>query len=177
MGLSKIILNVALWVVDVLTFYVHPKKNRITFVSLTQSELSGDFKLIDKQLRHENKYDIHYILLKFEKNLWGDFKYFLNCLKQLVEIKKSSLVILNDNNYVISHMKPTNVKVLQVWHACGAVKKFGNQIKRQYPVRNYDYVLCNAEYWKEPYSQAFGVNTNQVLVTGMPRIDTLLNRN
>ena len=56
-------------------------------------------------------------------------------------------------------------------------KKFGNQIKRQYPVRNYDYVLCNAEYWKEPYSQAFGVNTNQVLVTGMPRIDTLLNRN
>ena len=177
MGLSKIILNVALWVVDVLTFYVHPKKNRITFISLTQSELSGDFKLIDKQLRHENKYDIHYILLKFEKNLWGDFKYFLNCLKQLVEIKKSSLVILNDNNYVISHMKPTNVKVLQVWHACGAVKKFGNQIKRQYPVRNYDYVLCNAEYWKEPYSQAFGVNTNQVLVTGMPRIDTLLNRN
>ena len=86
MGLSKIILNVALWVVDVLTFYVHPKKNRITFISLTQSELSGDFKLIDKQLRHENKYDIHYILLKFEKNLWGDFKYFLNCLKQLVEI-------------------------------------------------------------------------------------------
>lgn len=84
--------------------------------------MSGDFKLIDKQLRHENKYDIHYILLKFEKNLWGNFKYFLNCLKQLVEIKKSSLVILNDNNYVISHMKPTNVKVLQVWHACGAVK-------------------------------------------------------
>lgn len=91
MGLSKIILNVALWVVDVLTFYVHPKKNRITFISLTQSKLSGDFKLIDKQLCHENKYDIHYILLKFEKNLWGDFKYFLNCLKQLVEIKNQVL--------------------------------------------------------------------------------------
>ena len=84
MGLSKIILNIALWIVDVLTFFVHPKDNRITFISLTQSELSGDFKLIDKQLRHENKYDIHYILLMFEKNLWGDFKYFLNCLKQLV---------------------------------------------------------------------------------------------
>jgi CDP-ribitol ribitolphosphotransferase / teichoic acid ribitol-phosphate polymerase len=153
------------------------KKNHITFISLTQSELSSDFKLIDKQLRHENKYDIHYILLMFEKNLLGDFKYFLNCLKQLVEIKKSSLVILNDNNYVISHMKPKNVKVLQIWHACGAVKKFGNQIKRQYPVQNYDYVLCNAEYWKDPYSQAFNVEKDQVLVTGMPRIDTLLNLN
>ena len=177
MGLSKIILNIALKIVDILTFYIRPKKNRITFISLTQSELSSDFKLIDKQLRHENKYDIHYILLMFEKNLWGDFKYFLNCLKQLVEIKKSSLVILNDNNYVISHMKPKNVKVLQIWHACGAVKKFGNQIKRQYPVQNYDYVLCNAEYWKDPYSQAFNVEKDQVLVTGMPRIDTLLNLN
>ena len=164
-------------IVDILTFYIRPKKNHITFISLTQSELSSDFKLIDKQLRHENKYDIHYILLMFEKNLWGDFKYFLNCLKQLVEIKKSSLVILNDNNYVISHMKPKNVKVLQIWHACGAVKKFGNQIKRQYPVQNYDYVLCNAEYWKDPYSQAFNVEKDQVLVTGMPRIDTLLNLN
>ena len=177
MGLSKIILNIALKIVDILTFYIRPKKNHITFISLTQSELSSDFKLIDKQLRHENKYDIHYILLMFEKNLWGDFKYFLNCLKQLVEIKKSSLVILNDNNYVISHMKPKNVKVLQIWHACGAVKKFGNQIKRQYPVQNYDYVLCNAEYWKDPYSQAFNVEKDQVLVTGMPRIDTLLNLN
>lgn len=52
-------------------FFVHPKDNRITFISLTQSELSGDFKLIDKQLRHENKYDIHYILLMFEK-IYGE---------------------------------------------------------------------------------------------------------
>ena len=177
MGLQKIILNMALWIIDVLTFFVRPKKNRITFISLTQKELSSDFKCIHEKLCQENKYDIHYILMVFEKNLWGDLKYFLNCLVQLVQIKKSSLVILNDNNYVISHMKPKNVKVMQVWHACGAVKKFGNQIKRQYPVQNYDYVLCNAKYWKEPYSKAFGVNPDQVIVTGMPRIDTLIHKN
>ena len=175
MNFKKFILNIALEIVNVLTFFVRQKENRITFISLTQSELQSDFKLIDEGLRQENKYDIHYILLVFENNLMGDLKYFLNCLVQLVEIKKSSLVILNDNNYVISHMKPKNVKVLQVWHACGAVKKFGNQIKRQYPIKNYDYVLCNAEYWKEPYSKAFGVSPNQVLVTGSARIDTLLN--
>ncbi len=71
-------------------------------------------------------------------------------------------------------MKPNNAKVLQIWHACGAVKKFGNQIKRQYPVHNYDYVLCNADIWKEPSHKLWG-KKNQVLVTGMPRIDTLLN--
>ena len=71
MGLSKIILNIALKIVDILTFYIRPKKNHITFISLTQSELSSDFKLIDKQLRHENKYDIHYITIDVRKEFMG----------------------------------------------------------------------------------------------------------
>ena len=175
MGLKKIILNIALQIVNVCTFFLHPKKNRITFISLTQKELTSDFKLIYDGLVQENKYDIHCVLLVFKKNLWGNLKYFLNCLYQLIEIKQSSLVILNDNNYVISHMCPKNVKVMQVWHACGAVKKFGNQIKRQYPINNYDYVLCNAPYWKDCFSEAFHVRKEQVLVTGSARIDTLLN--
>ena len=86
-------------------------------------------KLIDDLLKKENKYHIHYNLIEFEKNLLGDFKYFLNCLKQLVEYKKSALIIINDNNYVISHCKPQGTKVLQVWHACGAIKNSEMKLK------------------------------------------------
>ena len=161
---------------DVLTFWIKQDPRRITFVSLTQSHLSSDFKLIDDALKKEAKYDIHYNLIEFEKNILGDLKYFLNCLKQLVEYKRSKLVIINDNNYVISHCKPKNTKVLQVWHACGAIKKFGNEIKRQYPIRNYDAVLCNAKAWQKIYARSFGVQEEQVYVTGMPRIDTLLDK-
>lgn len=174
MSLSKLILNIALNIVNILTFFVKQDKNRITFVSLTQDHLSSDFYLIDKALKKENKYDIHYNLIVFEKNLKGDFKYFLNCLKQLVDLKKSALVIINDNNYVISAFKPKNTKVLQVWHACGAVKKFGNEVKRQYQIRNYDAIICNADIWKSVYSRSFGVSESQVYVTGMPRTDDLL---
>ncbi len=175
MGLSKLILNIALKLINLLTFFVKRDDKRITFISLTQKELTSDFKLIHDELVKENKYDIHYNLIEFEKNIKGDFLYFLNCLKQLVEMKKSALVILNDNNYVVSLHKPKGCKVLQIWHAPGAVKKFGNQIKRQYPIANYDAVICNSEYWKESYAQAFGVNINQVYVTGFPRMDSLLN--
>lgn len=174
MSLSKIILNIALKIIDILTFWIKQDRNRITFISLTQKELTSDFLLIDRALKKEAKYDIHYNLMVFEKNLMGDFKYFLNCLKQMVDLKKSALVIINDNNYVISHCKPNNTKVLQVWHACGAVKKFGNEIKRQYPIRNYDAILCNAEYWIDVYSRSFGVTEDKVFVTGMPRTDELL---
>lgn len=49
MGLSKIILNIALWFVDKLTFFIKKDNKRITFISLTSSELKDDFLLIDQE--------------------------------------------------------------------------------------------------------------------------------
>ncbi len=174
MGLKKLILNFCLRIVDLLTFWIQPEPGTITFISLTHNRLSSDFALIDEQLKKDGRWKINYDLMVFRKNLWGDFLYFLNCLRQLPEIKRSQLVILNDNNYVISHMKPRHTKVLQVWHACGAVKQFGNQIRRQYSVGNYDAVLACSPVWKKPYSEAFAMSENQVKITGCPRLDTLL---
>ena len=176
MGLSKFILNIALKIVDVLTFFIHTKPNRITFISLTQDHLSSDFLLLYEQLKKSNSYDLHTNLIVFKKNLWGDFLYFLNCLKQLVECKQSELVILNDNNYVISTCKPKHTKVLQIWHATGAIKQFGNQIQRQYPIQNYDAIVCSSAYWKPVYAKAFGVREEQVYSTGMPRVDCLIHK-
>lgn len=174
MSLQKKILNFVLMMVDVATFWLRPKKNRIQFISLTQDHLDSDFKCIYEGLEQTKKYEIHTNLIVFEKNLKGSFLYFLNCIKQLVELKRSALVIINDNNYVISTRKPKTCKVLQVWHACGAIKKFGNQIKREYPIKNYDAILCNGSYWKDVYASAFGVDRARVYVTGMPRTDDLL---
>ena len=64
--------------------------------------------------------------------------------------------------------------MVQVWHASGAIKKFGNVIKRSYPIGNYDYVLANGNYWVKPYSQAFSVKEEQVLPIGMPRLDLVV---
>ena len=176
MGLSKLILNIALKIVDVFTCFIQTQPNRITFISLTQDHLSSDFLRLYEELKKSHSYELHTNLIVFKKNLWGDFQYFLNCLKQLVECKKSAIVILNDNNYVISTCKPKNTKVVQVWHATGAIKQFGNQIKRQYPIQNYDAVICGSDYWKPVYADAFGVKETQVHCTGMPRIDALIHR-
>lgn len=148
-------------------------RKKITFITLTSDELTGDFKLLAEQLEEENKYKVKYVLTKFEKNLKGDFLYLLNCIYQLFIINTSGLVIINDNNYVISNFKRKGVKVLQIWHACGAVKKFGNDIERQYPINNYDYILATSPKWKKPYSTAFNVKEEQVIPLGMPRTDVL----
>lgn len=176
MGLSKKILNIALSIVNVLTFWIKPQKGRITFISLTSDHLEGDFLAIDTQLKKRSGFDIHYNLIVYDNSLKSKAAYFFNCLKQLVEMKKSSLVILNDNNYVVSNFKPKGLKVLQIWHASGAIKKFGNQIKRRYPISGYDAVISSGPYWKKPFAEAFGVKEEQVFPTGLARDDDLLDQ-
>lgn len=172
MNIQKIILNIILNIESFFISWIKIKKNRITFISLESKQLSSDFLLIYNQLNH-NQYDIKLCLIHYHKNIWGQFLYLLNCMKQLYYIRTSHIILLHDNNYVVSHYKRPNTKVIQVWHACGAIKKFGNVIERKYPIRHYDYVLATSSYWKASYSQAFGVSENQVLPLGLPRCDEL----
>lgn len=151
-------------------------KNKITFISITADTLDQDFKAIDEELRKRCDFDIHYNLIVFKKTLKDDFLYMLNCIKQLYEVNTSKLIILNDNNFVVTRFKRKGTYVLQTWHASGAIKKFGNQIERSYPIKNYDVVLSNSVYWIHAYSEAFGVNHHQVLISGMPRVDKLCDR-
>ncbi|MFV0394055.1 MAG: CDP-glycerol glycerophosphotransferase family protein [Coprobacillaceae bacterium] len=175
MGLKKNILHVILTVLNFFIRLFPLHKNRIVFVSLESDVLESDLKFIYEGLFKNTNYKLKCVLMRYDqKSLKNNFMYMLNTIKQIWYINRSKLVVLNDNNYVISNFKRKGVNVLQVWHATGAIKKFGNVIKREYPIKNYDYVLANSEYWKEPYSQAFGVEPEKVIVTGMPRIDPLL---
>lgn len=174
MGIKKVILHFILSLEMIFISFLRIKKNRITFISLESDKLEHDFKLIYEGLNQN--YDIKLCLIHYNKGLLGQLMYFFNCMKQLYLVNTSALVLINDNNYVISHFKRKNVKVLQVWHACGALKKFGNAIEREYPINNYNYVLSTSSYWSKPYSQAFNVSAEDVLPIGMPRCDKLFNK-
>ncbi len=148
----------------------------VAFISLESVELEGDQKLIYDALKNRG-YDLRIVSMKFDKKtLWTSFLYFVNMIKQLYVINTSKVVLINYNNYVVSNYKRDGIIIIQLWHAAGAVKKFGSALERQYEIKNYDYVLCNSEYWKEPYSEAFNVKKEQVIVTGMPNLDELCDK-
>ena len=149
------------------------KENKITFISYKSNTIEGDFKLVSEKLEKENKYEIEYVLIKFEHNLIGSVKYFFNCIKQVYHINTSKVVILDYNNFVISNFKKKEVKVVQLWHATGAIKKFGNDINREYEIKNYDYVTCSSDAWKDIYSSAFSIPKENVLPVGIPKTDSL----
>lgn len=162
--------------INLFRFLMPIRKNKITFISITQDHPTQDFKYLYEELRKEDSYDIYLNLIIYEHSVRSNILYLFNCIKQLYEINTSKLIIINDNNYVITKFKRPGTYALQLWHACGAIKKFGNQIDREYPIQHYDYVIANANYWKAPYHEAFGVHEDQVIVTGMPRLDRLCSK-
>lgn len=177
MGLKKIIINLILKFVNIFVKLCSIKNNQVAFISLESNKLESDLKLIYDELSKDKKYNLKTVLINYnKKSLLNNFLYMLNCIKQIYIINTSKIVLITDNNYVISNFKRDGVKVIQVWHATGAIKKFGNAIKREYPIRNYDYVLANSDYWKKPYQEAFNVSKDNVIATGMPRVDHLVDR-
>lgn len=172
MGIEKLILRMMLGFYKpfLLLCKIQPKK--VTFISLTMTSLNTDFQKIVNELANSGL-DVHFNLVKFKKTKWGKFKYLLNCFRQMHDIYTSKVVVINDNNYVVSQFKRKGVIVVQIWHACGAIKKFGNQIQRAYKISNYDYVISCADAWKPAYAQAFGVKMDQVITCGLPRTDVL----
>ncbi len=176
MKIKKMIVFCILSFFRIFLVFFKVNKNKITFISLESEQLSGDFKLLSDALHANRDYELDYILVKFEKSMKGNFDYFMSCIKQLFAINTSALVVLDYNNYVVSHFKRKQVKVLQLWHASGAIKRFGNDTSRDYTIANYDYVIANCEYFRKPFASAFGVKEENVKVTGIPKTDRLFNR-
>ncbi|MBU5315162.1 CDP-glycerol glycerophosphotransferase family protein [Clostridium bornimense] len=174
--IKNIVLYILLLPVYLFTCFFKIDKYKITFISYKEDELKGNFLKISETLKNYKEYNLNYILMKYENTLICNIKYFFNCIKQVYYINTSHVVILDYNNYVVSHFKRNGVKVLQIWHASGAIKKFGNDIKRDYKIKNYDYVIASSEKWKNCYSTAFNIDKSNILITGIPKTDNLFSK-
>lgn len=71
-----------------------------------------------------------------------------------------------------------DVRVVQLWHGCGAIKKFGQDVNRgllRYLEKKanarYTDLVVNSQSVVSQYISAFGVSENILRVTGLPRTD------
>lgn len=170
---KKLILELILSCVNFFVLLFPIQEDKVTLISLEGKTLKDDLFIIKNNLPKE--YRVTEVLYHFKKNdIIHSIGYLCNSISQIWHINRSKLVLINDNNFVISRFKRPGVTVIQVWHANGAIKKFGNCLDRKYQIANYDYILANSEYWKGPYEKAFGVSAENILVTGLPKLDRLI---
>ncbi len=164
-----------------------PKRNRITFFSRQGRRISLDFRMLTEAL-HKHCPDIDIRICTTEPESANKKAFVLSIPSMIYYVATSRVCILEDYIPAVSIPRLDNqTRVIQLWHALGAIKKFGYQsigtaagrsqkeasLFRMH--KNYDWVIAAGSETVSAYAEAFGCKKDVVLPLGMPRMDYLLN--
>ena len=160
------------------------KRKRISIISRESDSKTLDISMLEAELlKRGNEVKVLSKLLTKDKSL-KVLGYAGHVLRQEAAILASDVVVLD--TYIIPasmipHRKGT--KVVQMWHALGAIKKFGWQTvgkeggsskktARLMKMHNgYDYVVCASDITADHFCEAFGTDRSKIVKCGLPRID------
>lgn len=162
-----------------------PTQNKVVLISRFNKTTSIDFKLIEEEIKQVSPNTSIKIL---NHKLRNKFLLICDVLIEMYHLATSKAAIID--SYVIpvsilNHKK--NLIIIQIWHALGAIKKFGHaslntkegastktaQIMDMH--KNYTYVISNSPQTAKFYAKAFNVEKNKIKNYGMPRLDYLIN--
>ena len=157
------------------------RHERIVLATARVPTLDGNLAALHATIvaRHPGR-PIVLLLEPYSYGFVGKIGYLLRLIRGMYYLRTSGLFIV-DNAYLPVHVAPhrAGTTVVQVWHAVGALKRFGLDARtppadpeRRFLHRHYDFVVCTAERSRAPWSAAFGVPLGRVLPLGTPRTDT-----
>ena len=162
-------------------------QNKVTFISRQSNEISIDFKLlVDEIQKEDSSVKVVVLTKKLEKGILNKIKYFFNMFVQMYHIATSKVVVLDSYCIMISILKHRDeLRVIQIWHALGSLKKFGysaldkkdgrdsNIAKEMSMHKNYTYILTSSEISKPFFKEAFNATEEQMKIMSLPRVDFL----
>ena len=184
--IGKVLLNIIYFFIK-----LFPVKNKVTMLSRQSDKINIDFELIEKEiLKRTDKIQIKILCKVIRKDMKSRFLYCFYILKCIYHIGTSKVCILDGYSIPISILKHRKeLEIIQIWHASGAIKKFGYQSLNKKEGRgvaiaklmdmhkNYTHVLAPSKTAGKYFAEAFGVSENKILINALPRIDYLLEDN
>lgn len=166
-------------------------KNQIVYLSRQSNSKSIDMKLLEEAL---NELDPNAKQV-FRLRMLGDgiankIKYAIGILGDMYFLATSKVAIVDTYSITVSCLKhKKSLKVIQIWHALGATKKFGLQclgtkegrdekVSRAMNMhKNYDFVLAPSKATSRFYIEAFGTDESKIMLCPMPRVDYITDGN
>ena len=165
------------------------QSKKVVFATYRSDRLVDNFRAVYDELeRRDLGYEYVFLLKRFPQSLVGQIQYVFHMMRATYELATARYFIIDDYYYpvyVSSLRKGT--EVIQLWHACGAFKKFGysvldksyspddDYLKMVQIHRNYSKVYVSGEACIAPYADAFGMEQKRIYPLGVPRTDQLLN--
>ena len=185
----KAIIVIAKAVLDLIymLFRLFRTKDKITFLSRQSNVPSIDFKMLSEELKKQNP-NVKIVMLtkKIEGGIKNKLSYGFHIFTQMYHVATSKVVIIDGYQIVISVLKhKKKLKVIQIWHALGSLKKFGYSIldkgegskktvaDNMNMHKNYDAIGSSSKIAKKNCAEAFNTDESKVLVMGLPRVDFL----
>ncbi len=156
----------------------HPE--RVVLATARVATLDGNLLYIDQALRARHpELDYVHLLEPYSYGLTGKIAYLVRLIRGMYHLQTAGLFIV-DNAYLPIHVAPhrASTTVVQVWHAAGALKRFGldtarppAEPERTFLHRYYDWVVVGGEWTRGPYAAALRTPLERVLALGSPRTD------
>ena len=187
--LERVILKYLLRIVYYFS-YIVPVKKRIVFATYRNDTMNGNFKYIYDEIQSRNlDYECKFLYEKFNRGAKGIITYFLHMMKATYYMATSEYFLIDDFYFPVYTVKKLRNKteVVQVWHACGAFKKFGfsildknfgadNNYVKYIPIHtNYSHVLVSSKEVSKYYAEAFNMSEDNIDPIGIPRTDIFFN--
>ncbi len=138
--------------------------------------------VVDYLKKQDNNYQFEYIkkedrkLVKKPGLLKGKISFFI---VKPYHLATSAFVLLDNTFLPMAYIHfPKRVRVVQLWHGTGTIKRFGQdvntgQLKKleYYANSRITHLIVNSEQSKKEYAGSFGVAEDRIYVYGLPRTD------
>lgn len=182
--MKKTIINFAVKILQFINLFFRPLKlkNKVTIISRQSDVPTLDIRLLDECLK-KNGMETVVLTKTLEKSLRGAISYGLHLMSQMYHIATSKVIVIDGYCILVSILPKKGQKVIQMWHALGAIKKFGWQnienpdghgkdmSEAMNMHGNYDYVLAPGKITGKIFAEAFHVPEDIIVYYGLPRID------
>lgn len=162
-----------------------PAKNKIVFLSRQGNEPGVDFKLLEAEMRESYpEYKTVMLCKKIPGSVVGMVGYAFHILRQMSHLATARLAVLDSYCIPVSLLKhKKSLKVIQIWHSMGIMKRFGFSsvgysqgrdekiVKAMNMHKNYDCALCSGPECVAPMAEGFGMDCSRMIQIALPRID------
>lgn len=168
-------------------FKLKKTENKVAFISRQSETPSLDFRYLINEIKTEYpQYKVVVLCKMIPDSLGGKIKYIGEMFRQMNALATSRVVVLDGYCILASMLNhKKDLKIIQIWHALGAFKRFGKSIldkeggkdaktAEAFKMhRNYDLIAASGDKCVPHFVEAFGQPEEKFIPIGMPRMDYL----
>lgn len=155
-------------------------EEKVVFASARAEKLRGNMRFIHRAMQRRWP-DAHYVFLlrRYSYGFLGKVRYMGTLIRAQYHLATARLFIV-DNAFLPVHVRRhrPGTTVIQVWHATGALKRFGvdvapesRRVENRFLHKYYDWVIVGSKAAVGPYSSALRTDETCVVPLGCARTD------